>query len=178
MITRGYLNAIPLENIFIRNNNKRTRRRQMAERKYEKYILEDLKLPAEVQAKLDEYSKTRTRVLWMEDEVVPGSFNVILSWYFKPMDEEGTPSHVHDFDEIIGFIGGNPDDPHDLGGEVEFWIEDEKYLLKKSCLIFIPKGLRHCPLTVTKVDKPLLFMAVSLTTKYVKDGVVKQSSSD
>jgi hypothetical protein len=88
------------------------------------------------------------------------------------MEEEGTPSHVHDFDEVVGFLGGNPDDPQDLGGEVEFWMEDEKYILNKSCLIFVPGGVRHCPLQVTRVDRPIFFLAVSMTTKYGKDGVI------
>ena len=86
--------------------------------------------------------------------------------------------HSHDCGEIIGLIGSRRDNPRDLGGEVEFWMEDEKYVLNKSCLIYIPKGVRHCPLTVTKVDKPLFFLAVSLTNKYVKGGVTEQSSSD
>jgi quercetin dioxygenase-like cupin family protein len=151
----------------------------MAERKYEKYILTDLKLPDDIQAKLAEYSRTRKRVLWMEDEIVPGSFSVICSWYFKAMKiEEAVPSHVHDFDEIIGFLGGDPEDPYELGGEVEFWMEDEKYLLNKSCLIYIPAGVRHCPLMLTRVDRPLLFLAVSQTSKYVKDGIIEQSKSD
>jgi quercetin dioxygenase-like cupin family protein len=151
----------------------------MVERKYEKNILTELKLPADIQAQLAEYSKTRRRILWMEDEIVPESFSVICSWYFKAMtEEEAVPSHVHDYDEVIGFFGGNPEDPYELGGEVEFWMEDEKYLLNKSCLIYIPAGVRHCPLRVTEVDKPLFFLAVSLTSKYVKKGIIHQSSSD
>jgi mannose-6-phosphate isomerase-like protein (cupin superfamily) len=79
---------------------------------------------------------------------------------------------VHDFDEIIGFIGNDPQNPTDLGGEVEFWIEDEKFMLTKSCLVYVPAGLRHCPLRVTRVDRPFLFLAFSSTSKYVKDGVI------
>jgi len=56
---------------------------------------------------------------------------------------------------------------------VEFWLEDEKYLLTKSCLIFAPRGLRHCPLRVTRADRPILFLAFSTTTKYVKDAVIQ-----
>jgi hypothetical protein len=143
----------------------------MAERKYEKYILTDLKLPAHVQARQAEYNKRATRILWLEDEIIEGASSVILSWYWKPTEQEGTPSHVHDFDEIIGFIGSDPQNPRELYGEVEFWLEDEKYLIDKSCLIFVPKGLRHCPLRVTRVDRPILFVAFSLTTKYIKDGI-------
>ncbi len=72
-------------------------------------------------------------------------------------------------------IGSDPENPRDLGGEVEFWLEDEKYMLTKSCLIFVPKGLRHCPLRVVKADRPILFLAFSVTGKYVKEGVVQVS---
>jgi hypothetical protein len=143
----------------------------MSERKYEKYILTDLKIPVNVQARQAEYNKRATRILWLEDEIIKGASSVILSWYWKPTEQEGTPSHVHDFDEIIGFIGSDPQNPRELYGEVEFWMEDEKYLLDKSCLVFAPRGLRHCPLRVTRVDRPILFVAFSLTTKYTKDSI-------
>ena len=146
----------------------------MSGRKYEKYIITDLKTPLATQQKDKEagYADRATRILWLEDETIKGASSVILSWYWKPTEKEGSPSHVHDFDEIIGFIGSDPQNPHDLGGEVEFWLEDEKYLLTKSCLIFAPRGLRHCPLRVTRADRPILFLAFSLTTKYIKDGVI------
>jgi hypothetical protein len=149
------------------------RNRKMAERKYEKYILTDLKLPANVKMREPDYNKRATRILWLEDEIMEGASSVILSWYWKATEKEGSPSHVHDFDEIIGFIGSDPQNPRDLGGEVEFWLEDEKYLLTKSCLIFAPKGLRHCPLRVARVDRPILFLAFSATTKYVKDHIIE-----
>jgi quercetin dioxygenase-like cupin family protein len=148
----------------------------MAERKYEKYIIKDLKLPADVAARQEVYNQRATRILWLEDEIVKGASSVILSWYWKPTEQEGTPSHVHDFDEIIGFVGGDPQNPRKLYGEVEMWLDDEKYMLTESCLVFIPAGLRHCPLRVTKVERPLLFLAFSLTTKYVKDGVVRATA--
>jgi len=30
--------------------------------------------------------------------------------------------HVHDFNEMIGFFGSKPDDPYDLGAEIEIGI--------------------------------------------------------
>jgi hypothetical protein len=143
----------------------------MTGRKYEKYILKDLKLPADVAARQSEYNKRATRILWLEDEIMEGASSIILSWYWKPTEQDSTPSHVHNFDEFIGFIGSDPQNPHELYGEVEFWLEDEKYLIDKSCLIFCPKGMRHCPLKVTRVDRPILFLAFSTTSKYVKDKI-------
>ena len=148
----------------------------MAELKYQKYILTDLKLPEDVQAKAAEYNKRATRILWLEDFVIEGAPSIICSWYWKATETEGTPSHTHDFDEVIGFFGSDPQNPHDLGGEVEFWLEDEKYILTKSCLIFAPRGLRHCPLRVIRVDRPIFFLAVSNTSKYVKENIIRASS--
>ena len=138
----------------------------MSERKYQKYILTEVKLPENIQKRADKYAKRATRILWLEDFVIKGAPSIICSWYWKATETEGTPAHIHEFDEVIGFIGSDPDNPHDLCGEVEFWMEDEKYILTKSCLIFIPKGLRHCPLRVIKVDRPMFFLAVSISNKY------------
>lgn len=147
----------------------------MSELKYQKYILTDLKLPENVQKRAEEYAQKATRILWLEDFVMEGAPSIICSWYWKATEAEGTPAHTHDFDEVIGFIGSDPENPHDLGGEVEFWLEDEKYILKNSCLIFAPKGLRHCPLRVIRVDRPIFFLAFSITDRYVKEGVVHAS---
>lgn len=147
----------------------------MSKLKYQKYILTDLELPEDVQKRADEYAQRATRILWLEDFVIKGAPSITCSWYWKATDKEGTPSHVHDFNEVIGFFGSDPQNPHDLGGEVEFWMEDEKYMLTKSCLIFAPKGLRHCPLRVIRVDRPIFFLAVSTTSKYVKEKIIHAS---
>ncbi len=146
----------------------------MAARKYEKYILDRIITPPGTAQKDKEhgYAKRATRVLWLEDEIIKDASSVIISWYWKATENEGSPSHLHNFEEIVGFIGNDPQHPDDLGGEVEFWLEDEKYLLTKSCLIYVPAGLRHCPLRVTRVERPFLFLAFSLTPKYTKDGVI------
>ena len=147
----------------------------MPGRKYEKYIQTDLVLPASVQEgdREHNYYNRATRILWLEDEIIKGAFSVICSWYWKETDGEGSPSHDHDFDEVLCFLGGDPENPSDLGGEVEYWMEDEKYILNKSCLIYVPTGLRHCPLNVLKVERPFMFLAISLTGKYLKNNVIK-----
>ena len=96
----------------------------MAELKYKKYILTDLKLPEDAQNRLAEYSQRATRILWLEDWIMEGAPSVSCSWYWKATETEGTPSHTHDFDEVIGFFGGDPQNPRDLCGEVEIWLED------------------------------------------------------
>ena len=138
----------------------------MAEGKYLKHMVTDLKLPGEMQAGAVDYAKWATRILWLDEEVVPGAFQVNCSWYRKPT---ATPSkaHTHDYDEVIAFFGGDPDNPNELYGEVEFWIEDEKYIIDKSTLIFIPGGLTHCPIQVLRADRPIFHFTVVMGGKYV-----------
>jgi hypothetical protein len=75
--------------------------------------------------------------------------------------------HSHDFDEVIGFIGAKGQkEPHELGGEVEISLGGEKYAITRSCLIWVPKGLKHCPLRINRIDSPCLAFTVGMTDKY------------
>ncbi len=143
----------------------------MSESKFGKYIVTDLKSPygAEFNA---QYAKWATRILWMDDKVVEGAFQMNVSWYLKPQTEEDTlPAHNHDSSEIIGFFGNNHEDPYDLGGEVEFWFEDEKHTITRSSLIFVPAGITHCPLKLTRVDRPIFHFSTVTSSEYVMKGV-------
>ena len=57
-------------------------------------------------------------------------------------------------------------DPRDLGGEMEVWLGGEKYSITKSCLIYVPKGLKHCPIRFVRIDTPILFFSGGMATKY------------
>jgi hypothetical protein len=138
----------------------------MADRKYEKYLVTELKAPFSPEAAAA-YSKWATRILWLDEDAVKGAFQVNCSWYRKPSGTGGTQAHSHDYDEVIAFFGGDPDKPHDLCGEVAFWLEDEKYILTKSTLIFAPRGMKHGPLEVLRADRPIFHFSVVTGTKYI-----------
>ncbi len=72
----------------------------------------------------------------------------------------GIPYHPHG--EIIGFIGTNPEVQTDLGGEAELWIDDEKYTITKSFMAYFPRGLKHCPLSVTDIKRPVFHFDTKL----------------
>ena len=72
--------------------------------------------------------------------------------------------HKHDFDQIIFFMGGDPNNALDFDGEYEIRLGDDTYTLDYASCIRIPKGLMHCPLNITKVNKPFMFIDVTLTT--------------
>jgi len=146
----------------------------MAKSKYGKYIVTKLKenvvgaawTPPMIRAA----AKGRGgRILFLDSEVVPGAFYVETVWvYLRPGEPAGPPTqpHKHDFDEVIGFFGTNPDDPYDLYGEIELWLGDEKHTFTRSCLVFIPKGLMHCPLNVIRADRPIFEFTTGPGTMY------------
>ena len=56
---------------------------------------------------------------------------------------------------MIAFMGTNPDDIHDLGGEVELWIDGEQNIIDKSFVAYVPPGVVHCPLVIRRIDRPI-----------------------
>jgi hypothetical protein len=71
-----------------------------------------------------------------------------------------------DLDEAICFFGTNPEDPYDLYGEIEIWLEDEKRTINRSCIIYIHSGMKHRPLVIKSVDRPIFELTVSPGTMY------------
>ena len=141
----------------------------MARTKYGKYIVTELKIPPEKQKIAAEYSKYATRILWMDENVVDGAFHMNTAWYLKSATTVESTSHVHDTDEIIGFFGNNPKDPYDLGGEIEIWLEDEKHIITRTAMLFVPAGMKHCPLILRRVDRPIFHFTTVTGGRYIKD---------
>ena len=77
-------------------------------------------------------------------------------------------AHTHDFDETLGFVGTVPGNPRELGGEIEFWLEDEKFVLTRSCLIYVPRGMKHLPLYIRRIDSPIFFWTAGNGTEYTR----------
>jgi hypothetical protein len=105
--------------------------------------------------------ETATRVMYLDSEVIPGASYLECAWFW-PTDKEdkGSPApHKHDFDEVLGFYGTNPDDWTDLGAEIELWIGGEKNLMNKSFVAYIPAGTEHSPLKVMNVKRPVFHFA-------------------
>jgi mannose-6-phosphate isomerase-like protein (cupin superfamily) len=171
----------------------------MSESKYEKHIVTELKKdlilpwgpPGEVR---EEYVPGRNRplehVLWLDGEMAPGCFYSECVWFFPfdpPSPEElermreaggggGPQPHIHPFDEVFTFFGTNFDDPHDLGGEVEFWLEDQQFVFSKSCLVYIPAGMKHNPLHFRRMDRRMFHF--SLGSSQVYEATVIEGSGE
>jgi len=138
--------------------------------KYGKYIItgaqSSLKLPSYRRDAAEVAAGKHTRLLYLDNGVIKGAFYVECVWYWKGSEQPIVGAHTHPFDEVIAFLGTNPEDPQDLCGEVELWLEDEKHILSKSCLVFVPKGMKHCPLIIRRVDRPIFHFTTGPGGKY------------
>lgn len=139
------------------------------EAEYGKYVVTELKEPEERKKLAQVYSTYARRILWMDRDVVPGAFNMNASWYLKASTTIDNKPHTHDTDELIGFCGNDAENPGDLGGEIEIWLEDEKQIITKSSMVFVPAGMVHCPLVLRRVDRPIFHFTVVPAGRYVKD---------
>ncbi|NLE11838.1 MAG: hypothetical protein GX630_10075 [Actinobacteria bacterium] len=153
----------------------------MAESKYARYILSDDRMPPEPEAmvkSMEDQAKEgrvldRTMLLGIMNSIVPGCSLFVgteILWGLpngKPVDIE--IPHAHDFDEVIGFVGTNRNYPRELGGEIEFNIGGEKHTITKTSLIFVPKGVQHCPVTFKRIDTPIVMFEAANDPEYVKN---------
>jgi mannose-6-phosphate isomerase-like protein (cupin superfamily) len=71
--------------------------------------------------------------------------------------------HAHKFPEMLCFIGGRAENISDFRAEIEFTLGGEKHLINKPAVVSIPAGVKHCPIVFKKVEKPLVFLEISLT---------------
>jgi hypothetical protein len=129
-------------------------------------------------------------VVWTDANVVPGGFYSEIVWIWgqkmpniqprprfseaelkkiraqNPQAAQGVPPHAHPFPELLSFFGLDMDHPERLNAEVEFWMEDEKYVMDKSFVVYIPAGVTHCPLKVT-VDTGLFHYTIGPGGEYI-----------
>jgi hypothetical protein len=149
----------------------------MADSRYGKYIITELKAASPLTtgrppAPPDDIAATRshTKLLYLDDAIIKGAFYTECVWIwpgdFYPTRAEPR-AHAHDYDEIITFFGSNFADPYDLCGEIELWLEDEPHLLTRSCIVFVPKGMKHCPLVIRRVDRPIFHVSAGTGGVYL-----------
>jgi hypothetical protein len=143
----------------------------MAKRKYENHIITEFKpgleLP-EFRGKPGVPNSRTDFMMWLGDGVIKGSPYVEAVWLWKDAADPagGFPQHVHNYDEILGFFGTDTGNVYDLGGEIDFWLEDEKYMLTKSCLVFVPKEMKHCPIVFRRIERPIFHFLIVTGGEY------------
>jgi hypothetical protein len=131
--------------------------------KYGKYIFSRYINPEQKNAWSPTYRpQDRTKILRLDEGVIKGAkLFAEAAWFWPSMVEtkiskRSTRPHVHDYDEVLGLIGTNPDDPYDLCGETEVFLGGERHIINKSVLLYIPAGLEHGPFRELKMEKPII----------------------
>ena len=120
------------------------------------------------------YKKFANRILWIDNNVVDGAFQMNTAWYFDvPEKDPVFDEHVHEYDELIGFYGSNPDDPYDLGADMEVTIDGDVHKLTRTSMIFLPANMAHMPLRILKVDRPVFHFSIVLNPEYTGGGAYK-----
>jgi hypothetical protein len=77
--------------------------------------------------------------------------------------------HSHDFVEIIGLIGTNPMNCREFDAEFEWCLgeEQEKHIIiDVPTVVSMAKGLLHGPIEIKKINKPIIFLEIKLTSGY------------
>ncbi|MFH1647663.1 MAG: hypothetical protein ABID71_08280 [Chloroflexota bacterium] len=115
--------------------------------------------------------RTNPTLTYMSNDLVPDSNTYIeIGWIHRmPEPNPHIHRHTHDFDEIVLHIGRDPDNPEELGGEIEFVVGGEKLTINKTSALFIPRDVEHGPLTWKKVSKPHIQMVVMLGAGSMKE---------
>ena len=138
-------------------------------KKYAKYIV--MASPPQPEAKAargGDLSKLVTpklhHIMSLNSAVAEGSIMVNCSWVWAGEDPGRMDAHAHPYAEVIGFAGGDPKDADNLGAEAEFWMDDEKYIINKSFLVYVPAGLKHCPLIVRNIKRNFFHFDIQVTT--------------
>jgi hypothetical protein len=132
----------------------------MTDKKYENLIIQDFNTGKD---------HIGTLLFAFNEKVVKGvPFFTEAAWIW-PKPEKivmEAKSHSHEFEEVVTLFGTDPENPRDLCGEVEFWLGDEKYTITESSIIYVPKGVMHCPLIFHRVDRPIFHYIVGNAGKY------------
>lgn len=68
-------------------------------------------------------------------------------------------------DHLFCFLGTDPNNPSDLGGEVEFWLgegdEIDKVVVDTPSAIYVPEGLAMFPMIWRNVRRPIIMCVVA-----------------
>ena len=144
----------------------------MAESKYGKYLVRkpiyETAPPKEIELK----GRQIPTMTYMSNDLVPGcNMYLEFGWIWEiPTPNPHIFEHSHVHDEIVLHIGGDPNNPEDLGADMTFTVDGDHMKFDTSYGVFIPKGVPHGPLIWHNFRKPHIEMAIMLGAGTLKEG--------
>jgi hypothetical protein len=139
----------------------------MADTKYGKYIITEITTDLFMVSGEKLKRGIEPFIVNLDNSVIKGALGISTRWHLPEDVDKDRPLmlHSHDFDEYLCQFGTDVNNPRDLGAEIEMWLGDEKHVVTKSCVIYIPKGLEH-GLKYNRVDRPVFHFVVCNGSKY------------
>jgi len=100
----------------------------------------------------------------MSNNLIPGSHMYVEAGWVLAMPDPNPHigEHAHSYDEIVIHLGIDPKNPEELGAEIEFVVDGKPLSIEKTSSVFVPKGVKHGPLTWKRFDKPHLEMTIMI----------------
>jgi hypothetical protein len=133
----------------------------MPESKYQKNLVTQ---PYRENSKQPQVKWRTPSMTYVSDRFFP-QVKIYARWgWIKQVNDDNMAPHIHSYDEIVLHIGMDPDNPKDLGGELEFMVEGEPVKIDKTSALYIPKGVKHGPLIWKKVSSPHIEIAIVVGT--------------
>jgi hypothetical protein len=88
-------------------------------------------------------------------------------WAAGKMGKEPFSAEVHDFDQVMIWMGLDTYDMGYLGAEVELMLgkEKETHMITTATAVAVPKGMPHMPATIGRMDDRFISMTVSKAPK-------------
>lgn len=133
----------------------------MTGKKYSKHIL-----PAPIMMVPPEDGANTAGYKYLSVFAHKGELNAghTLGFHYMTETYEDVYPHTHQGNEILCFVGGNPENINDFDAEIEIVLgeEGESYTITSPSVVSIPGGLVHGPLRFRRVTKPVFFLEVTL----------------
>ncbi|MCX7912159.1 MAG: hypothetical protein N2506_04275 [Dehalococcoidales bacterium] len=135
---------------------------------YEQYVIRSPMREAGAGFKHGRQSPTMTYM--SRTQINVANVYIEFGWIWDVVDPP-LPKMVHDkYDEIVLHIGGDPENPEDLGADMTFGMGDDLLRFNTSYAMWIPKGVVHGPLIWHAVRKPHIEMAIMLGAGTMAEG--------
>jgi hypothetical protein len=143
----------------------------MAEKKYDRYFLSydgSEPRPGDMKSlnSLPPFPEIASPQTYFRGDIALPGATANMGWqvFTAPVCWETIP-HAHKYDEFLIFLGAElPDLCNSWDAEVDLWMgpELEKHTIAATTVVYIPKGVLHCPLNFRVINKPILFHALYL----------------
>jgi hypothetical protein len=107
------------------------------------------------------------QIVWLFGKDLEG-MDVNFTWGFYSRCgkwHRGGEAHTHPEEEILVFVGLDPDDMNYLGAELELGMgkDYERHIFNTPTVAICPKGFPHLPCITRWVDKPYGFFVICLS---------------